>query len=137
MTAKKNKISIVKAILQDEVRGDVSSALKKMHKNYTMTWVDTAFRKFKLKALGSKKTMENAYSFKGRNYDIKNTTESKNTVMVELVESYKEKDHIYTTPLVLVLEFKGNKIVTGRHYCDPQLSKMKLTKRKLNQFYSQ
>ena len=49
--------------------------------------------------------------------------------MVELIESYPnpETKKIYRTPLVLVLEMKNGKIVTGRHYCDPRLSYRHLT----------
>jgi len=36
---------------------------------------------------------------------------------------------------VLVLEIKKGKIRTGRHYCDPDLSRLYLTKRQVAQAY--
>jgi len=47
-----------------------------------------------------------------------------------MIESYPDPEtgDVYRTPLVIVLEFEGDKIKTGRHYCDPRLSFMHLTK---------
>lgn len=126
-------IRTVLAILQDEVSGDIVSALKKMTKDYTMTWVDTGIDGKKLFPTTSNdltKELEEVYPIKGRQYDIKNIAEGKEVVMIELVESYPDQKtkKVYRTPLVLVLEMKNGKIRTGRHYLDPRISQKYLTK---------
>lgn len=125
-------IKIVLAVLRDEIRGDVKSAMKKLDKNYTMTWMYKAPKSRELFPVTGKdvqQELEEAYPIKGRGYNIKNVAEGKNVVMVELVESYPDPKtkKIYRTPLVLVLEMKNGKIKTGRHYCDPRLSYLSLT----------
>ncbi|MCR4306365.1 MAG: hypothetical protein NUV42_00170 [Candidatus Yonathbacteria bacterium] len=126
-------------ILKDEINGDVKSALKKMTKDYTMTWV---YQKKNGELFPSTKNdldteLEEVYPIKGREYDIKNIAEGDNVVMVEMVESYSDPDtkKIYRTPLVIVLEMKNGKIRTGRHYCDPKLSYLHLTKRQTEKAY--
>ncbi len=118
-------------ILRDEVRGDTRNALKKMTRDYTMTWVyisgnGTLFPKT---SVSTGADMDDAYVIKGRKYEIMHIAEGKNVVMVELIESYPDPDtnKIYRTPLVLVLEMRNGKIVSGRHYCDPRLSYRHLT----------
>lgn len=133
-------ISAVLKILQDEVSGDTRGALKKMTKNYTMTWVYEAkdgslFPKAKV----SKDTdLEDAYVIKGRKYEILNIAEGKDLVMVELIESYPDPDtkKVYRTPLVLVLKVKSGKILYGRHYCDPRLSYRHLSSKELQKAYT-
>lgn len=133
-------MKIVLDILKDEVDGDVASALKKMTKDYTMTWVDTGIngkRLFPTTTLNLKAELEEVYPIKGRQYDIKNIAEGESVVMVELVESYPDSKtgKVYRTPLIIVLEMKNGKIRTGRHYCDPKLSVKYLTKSQVEKAY--
>jgi ketosteroid isomerase-like protein len=124
-------IQTVIDILRDEVRGDTRSALRKMTGQYTMTWVyETPVGKLFPRTKVTKGTdLDDAYIIQGRKYEIMHFTENKNTVIVELIESYPDPDtgKVYRTPLVLVLEMKNGKIETGRHYCDPRLSYRHLT----------
>ncbi len=142
MPKKKNSknIQTVIDILHDEVNGDVASALKKMTKDYTMTWVytgRTGKQNFPTTDGNVKEMEEEIYPIKGREYDIKNIAEGKNLVMVEMIESYPDPEtgKVYRTPLVVVLEFKNGKIRTGRHYCDPRLSSKYLTKAQVKKAY--
>lgn len=120
-------IKTVLDILRDEVKGDVASALKKMDTEYSMTWMYADIDNKKLfpnTKLNLKSELEEVYPIEKRVYEIKNIAEGKNIVMVELIESYPDPEtkKVYRTPLVLILEMKKGKIVTGRHYCDPRLS---------------
>jgi ketosteroid isomerase-like protein len=132
---------IVLAVLRDELEGDVRSALKKLTSDYTMTWVykspknGTLFPKTKKDV---KAELAEVYPIKGRRYDIKNIAEGKNVIMIEMIESYPDPKtkKIYRTPLVIVLEMKSGKIRRGRHYCDPNLSYLYLTKSQLKKVFS-
>ncbi len=131
-------VKVVLDILRNEIDGDVSSALKKMTKDYTMTWVYQSGKIiFPNSKPDFKKDIDKVYLIKGREYDIKNIAEGENVVMMELVESYPDpkSKKIYRTPLVLVLEMKDGKIKTGRHYCDPLLSSLYLDKKSLSKLY--
>lgn len=132
-------IQTVIDILKDEITGDVKSALKKMTSDYTMTWV---YQKKDGQLFPSTKNdlateLEEVYPIKGREYDIKNIAEGSNVVMIEMVESYPDPKtkKVYRTPLVIVLEMKGKKIRTGRHYTDPNLSHLHLTKKQVEKAY--
>lgn len=129
---KVNKIKIVKEILKDEIEGNVKGAIDKSHKDYSMTWVYQTRKGdiFPSETIDSGEDIEDIYKIKGRKYEIMNMTESDDVVMVEMIESYPDPEtgDVYRTPLVIVLEFEGDKIKTGRHYCDPRLSFMHLTK---------
>lgn len=131
-------IQMVLGVLKDEIRGDVEAAFKKLTPDYTMTWV-YATKKGKLfpSTKQLKKELKEVYPIKGRQYDIKNIAEGDNLVMIELIESYPDPDtkKVYRTPLMLVLEIKNGKIKTGRHYCDPDLSWLYLTRRQVAQVY--
>lgn len=83
------------------------------------------------------KELDTVYQIKDREYDIKNITENDSVVMVELVESYPDQKtgKVYRTPLVLVLEMKDGKIRRGRHYCDPKISHMFLSKDEINKIF--
>lgn len=126
-------INLVLSILQDEIKGDIKSALEKMDKNYSMTWIYQGKKKLfpRVTTKNLKKVMAKTYTIKGRAYDIKNIVANDCIVMVELIESYAT----HKTPLVLVLEIKNGRIFRGRHYCDPQLSHKKLTKRQLSSVF--
>lgn len=128
-------IRAVLGILKNEVDGAVVAAFDKMASDYSMTWMYERGGKL-FPSTGKKVTqeMEEAYSIKGRKYDIRNIAEADNTVFVELVESYPdlESGKKYRTPLVLVLEMEDRKIKTGRHYCDPQVSFMHLTEKEID-----
>ena len=95
-------IQTVIDILKDEIRGDVGSALKKMTKDYTMTWVyqTKSGELFPSTKNDLKAELEEVYPIKGREYDIKNIAEGDNVVMIELVESYPDPDtkKVYRTP---------------------------------------
>lgn len=132
-------VKIVLSVLKDEIEGDIFSALKKLDKNYSMTWVyrkknGTLFPKTKRDI---KVEMKEVYPIKGRKYDIKNIAEGKDVVMVELVESYPDPKtkKVYRTPLVLVLEMKNGKIKKGRHYCDPAISYLYLSKKTVDKVF--
>ncbi len=134
------QVQMVLKILKDEIAGDITSALKKVTKDYTMTWVhQTPKRKelFPTDTMHNEQSTEEIYEIKGRQYDIKNIAEGKNVVMIEMVESYPDPDtkEIYRTPLVIVLEMHRGKIRTGRHYCDPNLSYLYLNKRQIEKAY--
>lgn len=133
-------IETVLAILQDEIKGDWKSALQKLHQDYSMTWVYQAVKTKKLfPTTGSavREELKEVYPIKGRQYDIKNIAEGEDLVMVELIESYPDPKtkKVYRTPLVLVLEFKDEKIITGRHYCDPKVSYLHLSEREVEKIY--
>jgi ketosteroid isomerase-like protein len=127
-------VRLVLDVLRDEVRGDVASALKKLTRDYRMTWVyQTKKRLFPSTGKDVRSELNEVYPIKGRRYDIRRIAEGTDVVMVELIESYPDPKtrRIYRTPLVLVLEMKGGKIRTGRHYCDPRLSEMSLSARRV------
>lgn len=133
-------VQIVLDILQDEVNGDVASALEKMTKDYSMTWVNSSIKGkelFPTTTNDLKGELKDVYPIKGRQYDIRNIAEGKNLVMVELVESFPnpKTKKVYRTPLVLVLEMENGKIKTGRHYLDPRLSVKYLTKAQIRKAY--
>lgn len=131
---------IVLAVLRDELNGDIYGALKKLTPDYTMTWVykspknGTLFPKTKKDI---KTELAEVYPIIDRQYDIKNIAEGNDVVMVEVIESYPDPKtkKVYRTPLVIVLEMKAGKIYRGRHYCDPNLSYLYLTKSQLKKVF--
>lgn len=128
-------IQTVLSILKDEVKGDVKSALSKLTPDYSMTWIYQGKKiLFPRTIKNTKVSLEEVYHIKGRKYEIFNITENKNTVILELTESYPDPKtkKVYRTPLVLVLEMDNGKIKTGRHYCDPRLSFMYLKDKQIN-----
>jgi ketosteroid isomerase-like protein len=133
-------IQTVLAILQDEANGDISSALKKMSEDYSMTWVYMG-RDAKLFPSSSPnfqaEMKEDIYPIRNREYRIKNIGEGENVVFVEMIESYPDPEtgKLYQTPLVLVLEMKEGEIRTGRHYCDPRISHENLPTETLQSLY--
>lgn len=136
---KSKNVQAMLNILQAEIDGDTNKALSMMDKDYTQTWVykdrkGNLFPRWKY----NRKELEDVYHIKGRQYDIKNITEGDNVVMVEMVESYPDPKtkKVYRTPLVIIVEFKDGKIVRGRHYCDPQLSYLFLSKSKVQKVYN-
>lgn len=126
-------------ILNDEIRGDVKSAFKKITSDYTMTWMykDKKGKLFPRTGKDIKKEMQEVYVIKGRRYDIKNIAEGKDIVMIEMIESYPDPKtkKVYRTPLVIILEMKKGKIKRGRHYCDPDLSYLYLSKKQIEKGY--
>lgn len=124
-----SKKAIVISILKDETKGDLPLALSKLHPDYSMTWMYQGKTLFPKKTLEDLKLIKKIYKIKGRKYDIQNVAENSNVVFIELIESYPDTKtkKIYRTPLVLVLEFEGNKIRRGRHYCDPKIPHLYLT----------
>jgi ketosteroid isomerase-like protein len=131
-------IEIVLAILQNEVDGDIKSALEKMTHHYSMTWMYQGKKElFPCSKVDPENEMQEIYPIKGRSYEIKNMAEGKNVVMIELIERYpdSETDKEHQTPLVLVLEMKDGKIEKGRHYCDPKLSYTELPKESIEEAY--
>jgi len=128
-------------ILDDEVRGDVAAALSKMSDDYTMTWMYSAPKTgtlFPRTKPDFRAEMKEVYKIEGRRYDVKNAVASDTAVMVEMVESYPDEDgKEFRTPLVIVLEFDAaGKIRKGRHYCDPNISYLKLEKSQIDQAFS-
>jgi ketosteroid isomerase-like protein len=130
MSYSKN-INLILEVLKNEVDGDVDAALQKLSPNYSMTWVYETKEGglFPTTSNDVKQELGEVYIIKGRQYDIRNITESKNVVMVEMIEIYPDPDtnQIYRTPQVIVLEIKDGKIYKGRHYTDPKLSYRELT----------
>lgn len=126
----KTKTQITLEILLDEALSDMVSAQEKMSSQYSMTWMykgrDTLFPLVEAAAI--KNAMQEAYFITDREYLIFNICENDNSVFVELIESYSLEGVRYQTPMVLVLYFEDNKIKTGRHYCDPNLSHISLSK---------
>lgn len=139
MSERSRNVKTALEILEDEIRGDVKSAFKKLTKDYTMTWVYQGKngKLFPGTRKNIKKELKDVYPIKGRKYDIKNIAEGKDVVMIEMVESYPEPaaKKVYRTPLVIVLEMKNGKIRTGRHYCDPRLSYLHLTKKQVEKAF--
>ncbi|MCX6744322.1 MAG: nuclear transport factor 2 family protein [Candidatus Parcubacteria bacterium] len=129
----------VLAILGDEIRGDVSSAYRKLTADYRMTWMYKSKNGVLFPRTGKnlKKEMKEVYVIKDRKYDIKNIAEGDNLVMVEMVESYPDPKtkKVYRTPIVIVLEMKNGKIRRGRHYCDPAISYLYLSKKQIQAGY--
>lgn len=132
-------VRVVLGILKDEIRGDIKSALKKLDPKYTMTWIYKSKKGvlFPYTKKSLEEELKEVYPIRGRRYDIKNIAESKNIVMVEMVESYPDPQtkKVYRTPIVIILEMKKGKIRKGRHYCDPQLSYLYLTKKEVDKAF--
>lgn len=134
-----NNVKTVLWILEDEIRDDTVAALKKLAQEYSMTWVYQAKngKLFPKTTSNIKKELEEVYYVRNREYDIKNIAEGRNVVMVEMVEGYPDQKtkKVYRTPLVIVLEMEKGKIKKGRHYCDPRLSYMHLTKKQIKKLF--
>lgn len=132
-------VRTVLEILKDEINGDVASAMRKLTPDYTMTWVYKGRNSvlFPRTRRDVERELEVVYPIRGRKYDIKNIAEGRDLVMVEMVESYPDArtGKIYRTPLVIVLEMKKGKIRKGRHYCDPDLSYLHLTKKQVEKAF--
>ncbi len=132
-------VKTVLEILHDEIVGDIASALKKMTKDYSMTWVEKRKEKIFPSISGEdlRSQMENVYVIKGRKYEIINIAEANDLVMLEMIESYPDPKtkKVYRTPQVIVLEFKNGKIRTGRHYADVDLAFLHLTPSQIKKAY--
>jgi ketosteroid isomerase-like protein len=133
------QVQLVLDILRDEIAGDQVAALQKLAKDYTMTWV---YQKnsgvlFPTTKKNVRAELAEVYPIKGREYDIKHIAEGDDVVMIEMIESYPDPQtkKIYRTPLVIVLELKEGKIRTGRHYADPAVSHLFLTKSQVAKAY--
>jgi len=126
MTKQEENINSVKEILDDEIRGNFESALKKMHSDYSVVWMDHSTQgNIRIKSIKDNDFMDlmkQAYKIKGRNYNIQNIVAGGDVVMVECIEEYNDEKRTYKTPLVLVIIFKDGKIWKSRHYCDRDLS---------------
>ena len=133
---KTQNIQLVLDILKNEADGDVAAAFEKMTDDYSMTWMYQGKNKELFRTTGEnvKTELDDVYPIKGREYDIRNITEGENVVMIEVIESYPDPEtgQMYRTPQVIVLEFENDKIKTGRHYCDPRLSYLELSKEDIN-----
>jgi hypothetical protein len=111
-------------LLHDEVVGNLKGALAALSSNYSMTWMYRGRdRDFPTSGLDPQ-TMKEVYEIRGREYHVMNMVSDDRVTFVELIESYPANDGMYfRTPLVLVLEHPRDTISTGRHYCDPRLSR--------------
>ena len=128
-------IQLILDILKNEADGNVKVALTKMTKDYKMTWMYQGKEDlFPTTSNDVDAELEDVYPIKGREYDIRNIAEGENVVMIEMIESYPDPNdgQMYRTPQVIVLELKDGLIRTGRHYTDPRLSFMKLTREQLD-----
>lgn len=131
-------LETVLAILKNEVDGDVKSALEKMTPDYSMTWMYKGKQElFPSSKADFENEMQEIYPIKDRSYEIKNTAEGENVVMVELIERYPDPEtgKVHQTPLMLVLEMKDGKIQKGRHYCDPQISYEDISEKSIKEAY--
>ena len=126
------------SILRDEIAGDIQSALGKMSKDYSMTWM---YKKgevlFPSSSPDFSADMKDVYPIKGRKYKIKNIAEGEDVVMIEVIESYPDPKtgRVYRTPLVIVVEIRDGKIFRGRHYCDPDISWLHLEEKEIEDAY--
>ncbi len=136
MTSSKN-IQLVLDILKNEAEGDVAAAFEKMTDDYSMTWMYQGKDDNLFPSTGEnvKAELDEVYPIKGREYDIRNIAESENLVMLEMIESYPDPEtgQMYRTPQVIILELENGKIKTGRHYTDPRLSYLELSKEDIDQ----
>jgi ketosteroid isomerase-like protein len=140
---KKDKISdnvkIILEILQNEIEGNVFSAMNKLAKDYSMTWMYKNKKGvlFPRTSNDVKSELKKVYLVRGRKYDIKNIAEGNKVVMIEMTESYPDPKtkKVYRTPLVIVLEMKNGKIRKGRHYCDPDISYLYLSKKQIDKAF--
>lgn len=136
MTSSKN-IQLVLDILKNEAEGDVAAAFEKMTDDYSMTWMYQGKDDDLFPSTGEnvKAELNEVYPIKGREYDIRNIAESENLVMLEMIESYPDPEtgQMYRTPQVIILELENGKIKTGRHYTDPRLSYLELSKEDTDQ----
>lgn len=136
MTYSKN-LQLVLDILKNEADGDVAAALEKMTDDYSMTWMYQAKDNSLFPATGEniKDELDDVYPIKGREYDIRNIAEGDNLVIIEVIESYTDPEtgQLYRTPQVIILELENGKIKTGRHYTDPRLSYLELSKESINE----
>ena len=130
MTKKSNNIELVFEILRNEVNGNVKSAQKKMHDDFTVTYMYKN-KKSELFPSFSKPSdfdLSEIYKIKDKSYEIKNYAENNfdkyDVVFVELIERYTDPKtgKKYQTPIVIVLEIEDGKIKTNRHYCGNDLS---------------
>ena len=139
MTKFSNNVQTVLNVLKDEIEGNTKSALEKLTKDYQMTWMYMTKKGniFSKTVKNIRKELEEVYHIKGRKYDIKNISEGKNVVMIEMIESYPDPKtkKVYRTPLVIVLEMKNGKIKKGRHYCDPKISFLYLTEKRVKEAF--
>lgn len=123
-------------LLRLEKEGRLCEALAHLHPDYSMTWMylGAENKVFPQHKGIDEADFEEIYAVKGRDYDITNIASEGNVVFVEMIEEYpKTKEtrgskSFYRTPEVVVLEFENNKVRRGRHYCDPRLSHMSLSK---------
>lgn len=133
----RENIKTALAILQNEIDGDVSAALSKLTPDYTMTWMYKRGDDLFPSTSGAIATeLEGVYHIKGRRYDVRSIGAGDEVVYLELVESYpRTGSGRYQTPIVLVLEFQDGKIRTGRHYCDPDISFLKLSPKDIDRAF--
>jgi ketosteroid isomerase-like protein len=140
-TNEQKNIETIHQILEDEIKGDISAAIKKMSDDYSMTWVYKRKDGVLFPTITSKQihsAMKDVYVIKDRQYKIRHIVAENDVVMAELVESYpdpKKTDFMYRTPMVIVWEFENGKIKRGRHYCDPQLSYMNLSENDISKIH--
>jgi hypothetical protein len=128
-----NLLKIALEILKDEASGDTKAAAEKMHlDDYSMTWMYRSKSDLFPSVSGDvvRESMSDVYTIKGRVYEIINHAQGDDVVFIEMIESYPDEKSgkEFRTPITLVLKFKDGKIITGRHYTDPQLSYEYLSK---------
>lgn len=126
-------------LLQYEVNGEVEKAMTLLSDIYKMTWMykskDTIFPQIKVDK-NFKKEIEEIYKYRNREYKIYNILEKNNTVMAEIVESYDDNGHTYVTPIAFVWTFDDEgKVLTGKHYCDPEISHNTISKSEMDKVF--
>ncbi len=133
------------SLLHDEMKGHIVDAKSKLSRDYSMTWVYKSPKTGILFPRSKRQTgpefdrrLNVIYQIKGREYDVRNVASGRGVVMIEMIENYPDPKtrKIYRTPLVLVLKFSRGKVRTGRHYCDPNISHLHLSKRAIDKAFA-
>jgi ketosteroid isomerase-like protein len=134
------KKEIILKLLALEVVGDHSSAFDLLSDKYVMSWVyksKSIFPSVKVDKNFNNKLAE-AYSFPDRKYEIYSMIQEGDFVAAEIVESYfdNQTNILYKTPISFVWEFDDNNLVlSGKHYCDPDISSEMITAEQLFGLY--
>lgn len=134
------KKEIILKLLALEVVGDHISAFNLLSDKYVMSWAyksKSTFPSVKVDKNFNEKLAE-AYSFPDRKYEIYSMIQEGDFVAAEVVESYLDNESgvFHRTPISFVWEFDDqNLVVSGKHYCDPNISSAGITDNDLFKLY--
>ncbi len=124
-----NLLKLVLGSFEAERQNDVTRGLELVADDFKATEMSMGNRGnvlFPYVSAGTaRKSIGEVYQIKDRKYQFVNAMadESKQTVMIEFVESYPnpKTGQLYLTPQVAVCEVRDNKIYRTRHYNDPRV----------------